>query len=89
MNLDIVSADPDSPDAGFTVVENSGAGQQILTVTADDSGDITGGVSFSIAGADADSFNVDANTGVVTLLKTLILRLKTPRLYCYCHGCCR
>jgi hypothetical protein len=68
-DVDVVPSEPLSPDTGITVIENSGAGQHILTVTADDSGDITDGVTFSIAGADADSFNVDANTGVVTLIE--------------------
>ena len=68
-DVDVIPSEPLSSDTGITVIENSGAGQHILTVTADDSGDITGGVTFSIAGADADSFNVDANTGVVTLIE--------------------
>jgi hypothetical protein len=68
-DVDVVPSEPSSPDTGITVVENSGAGQQILTVTADDSGDITGGVTFSLAGAHADSFNINANTGAVTLIE--------------------
>ena len=68
-DVDVVPSEPLSPDTGITVVENSGAGQQILTVTADDSGDITDGVTFSLAGTHADSFNINANTGAVTLIE--------------------
>ena len=47
--------------------ENSGAGQVIYTATATDSGDISGGVTFSLkAGSDA-GLTINPTTGAVTL----------------------
>ncbi|WP_342059993.1 cadherin repeat domain-containing protein, partial [Aeromonas sp. OTU364] len=48
--------------------ENSGASQVVYTATADDSADISAGVTFSLAGPDANKFTINATTGVVTLL---------------------
>ena len=48
--------------------ENSGAGQVIYTATATDDADISAGVTFNLAGADADLFSIDANSGAVTLI---------------------
>jgi protocadherin Fat 4 len=47
--------------------ENSGAGQVVYTATADDTGDISGGVTFSLGGVDAGLFSIDSGTGEVTL----------------------
>lgn len=46
------------------VAENSGAGQQIYTVTTDHPSDI----SFSISGDDADKFTINSSTGAVNLV---------------------
>ena len=51
-----------SADAG-SVVENSGAGQVVYTAVATDE---TSAVAFSLSGADAAAFSIDAN-GAVTL----------------------
>ena len=47
--------------------ENSGAGQVIYTATADDSADISGGVSFSLATGSDAALSINADTGAVTL----------------------
>ena len=46
------------------IAENSGAGQEIYTVTASDNVGID---SYAITGTDASAFNIDTNSGVVTL----------------------
>jgi len=52
--------------AGTDLVENSGAGQTVYTITADanDGGTIS---SYAIAGTDAGLLSVNSSTGVVTL----------------------
>ena len=67
-NLDEVAPTITSGVTSIKIDENSGAGQAIYTATADDSADISGGVSFSLSGIDAEKFDIDASTGVVTLL---------------------
>ena len=53
-NLDEVAPTITSADIADAVDENSGAGQVIYTATADDSADVSGGVTFSLAaGSDA------------------------------------
>ena len=54
-----------SPVTANAISENSGAGQEIYTVTATDNVGVT---SYAIAGADASAFTINANTGVVTLV---------------------
>ncbi|ETN92815.1 Cadherin domain protein [Gammaproteobacteria bacterium MOLA455] len=49
------------------VVEDSGAGQVVYTATADDSADISEGVTFSLAEGSDSALSVDEATGVVTL----------------------
>src|SRR4029453_9892384 len=39
----------------------------VYTATADDSADISAGVTFSLGGADASLFSIDENSGAVTL----------------------
>jgi hypothetical protein len=72
VTLDINNLDDTAPtiDSGATATaidENSGAGQVVYTASADDSADVSDGVSFSLAGADAAAFSIDASTGEVTL----------------------
>jgi hypothetical protein len=66
---DLDDADPtvtSGGDAG-SIDENSGAGQVIYTATADDSADISGGVTFSLSSASSDALSINANTGRVML----------------------
>ena len=47
------------------IVEESGAGQEVYTLTTTHFQDVT---SYAIGGTDASSFSIDQNTGVVTFL---------------------
>ena len=67
-NLDEVAPTITSGATATAIVENSGAGQVIYTVTVDDSGDISGGVTFSKSGTDQSLINIDSTTGAVTLI---------------------
>ena len=76
VTLDINNVDDTAPIVDFvgvvdelSIVENSGTDQQIFTAAADDASDISEGFTFSLAGADANLFAIDATTGVVTLLE--------------------
>ena len=56
-----------SGSVAASIDENSGSGQVIYTATADDSADVSDGVSFSLS-ADSDSaLSIDSATGAVTL----------------------
>jgi acyl-coenzyme A thioesterase PaaI-like protein len=48
--------------------ENSGAEQVVYTAFADDSADISAGVTFSLAGIDAAAFAINEDSGEVTLI---------------------
>ena len=65
--IDIDEEDPviTSSNSTNSIAENSGAGQEIYTVTASDNIGID---SYAITGTDASAFNIDTNTGVVTLI---------------------
>ncbi|MDP2549482.1 cadherin repeat domain-containing protein, partial [Oceanobacter sp. 4_MG-2023] len=67
-NLDEVAPTITSGDTATAIDENSGAGSVIYTATADDSADISDGVTFSLSGADAAYFSINSATGEVTLL---------------------
>ncbi|MDO6683809.1 cadherin repeat domain-containing protein, partial [Oceanobacter sp. 5_MG-2023] len=67
-NLDEVAPTITSGAIATTIDENSGAGQVVYTAVADDSADISDGVSFSLSGADAAYFSINSATGEVTLL---------------------
>ena len=72
VTLSVDNADDTAPtitsgDAATSIVENSGAGQVDYTATADDSADVSGGVTFSLAGADAAAFSIDSASGAVSL----------------------
>ncbi|WP_429161442.1 beta strand repeat-containing protein, partial [Aeromonas media] len=67
-NLDEIAPTITSGGTAAALNENSGAGQVVYTATADDSADISAGVTFSLAGTDANKFTIDAITGAVTLL---------------------
>ena len=68
-NLDEVAPTITSGATAAAIDENSGASQVVYTVTATDTGDISGGVTYSIkdGAGDFDAFSIDANTGQVTL----------------------
>ncbi|MDP2613910.1 hypothetical protein Q8W27_16715, partial [Oceanobacter sp. 2_MG-2023] len=61
-NLDEVAPTITSGDTATAIDENSGAGSVIYTATADDTADISDGVTFSLSGADAAYFSIDAVT---------------------------
>ncbi|TLU64725.1 cadherin repeat domain-containing protein, partial [Enterobacter sp. MF024] len=66
-NLDDSAPTITSGTTATAINENSGAGQVIYTATATDTGDISGGVTFSLkAGSDA-GLTIDPTTGAVTL----------------------
>ncbi|MDP2549475.1 cadherin repeat domain-containing protein, partial [Oceanobacter sp. 4_MG-2023] len=67
-DLDEVAPTITSGDTATAIDENSGAGQVVYTAVADDSADISDGVTFSLSGTDASYFTIDTNTGEVTLL---------------------
>ncbi|MFM5192214.1 beta strand repeat-containing protein, partial [Aeromonas media] len=67
-NLDEIAPTITSGGTAAAINENSGAGQVVYTATADDSADISAGVTFSLAGTDANKFTINAITGAVTLL---------------------
>ncbi|MDO6805596.1 cadherin repeat domain-containing protein, partial [Wenyingzhuangia sp. 1_MG-2023] len=67
-NLDEVAPTITSGAIATAIDENSGVGSVIYTATADDSADISDGVSFSLSGTDASLFSINSATGDVTLL---------------------
>ncbi|MDA9008145.1 cadherin repeat domain-containing protein, partial [Porticoccaceae bacterium] len=66
-NLDEVAPTINSSSSVAAIDENSGAGQVIYTVTADDSADASDGVTFALAVGSDSALSIDANTGAVTL----------------------
>ena len=68
-NLDDTVPTITSGATATAIAENSGAGQVIYTVTADDSSDVSGGVTFALASTapDNSAFTINATTGEVTL----------------------
>ncbi|BDI04953.1 hypothetical protein CATMQ487_19230 [Sphaerotilus microaerophilus] len=66
-DLDEVAPVITSGTVAAAIEENSGAGQVVYTVVADDSADISAGVSYSLGGVDAAAFTIDASTGEVKL----------------------
>jgi hypothetical protein len=73
VTLDINDLDDVAPaflsGSNATIIENSGSGQVVYTATADDSADISDGVTFSLlSGTNLDpALSIDAITGEVTL----------------------
>jgi hypothetical protein len=66
-NVDDTAATITSGDLANAIDENSGAGQVIYTATADDSADVSDGVTFSLAAGSDAALSIDAVTGEVTL----------------------
>jgi hypothetical protein len=67
-NLDDTAATITSGATATAIDENTGAGQVVYTASADDSADVTDGVSFSLSGADSAAFTIDASSGEVALI---------------------
>jgi hypothetical protein len=66
-NLDEAAPTVASGDTAVAIDENTGAGQVIYTATADDSADISAGVTFSFAEGNDPALTIDSSTGAVTL----------------------
>ena len=66
-NLDDTAPSVVSGDVAASIDENGADNQLVYTAIADDSADISNGFTYSISGADASKFTIDANTGAVTL----------------------
>ncbi len=66
-NLDEVAPTITSGTTATVINENSGAGQVIYTATATDTGDISGGVTFSLQPGSDAGLTIDPVTGAVTL----------------------
>jgi len=66
-DLDEWSPAINSNSQAMAIQENSGANQVIYTATADDTQDISGGVSFSLASSSDAGLSVDSETGAVSL----------------------
>jgi hypothetical protein len=66
-NLDEVAPTITSATVADVIDENTGVGQLIYTATADDSLDISAGVSFSLAAGSDSALFIDASNGQVTL----------------------
>jgi nucleoid-associated protein YgaU len=67
-NLDEVAPSITSGDTAVAIDENTGAGQVVYTAIADDSLDISAGVTFSLSGIDAAAFTINEDSGEVTLI---------------------
>jgi hypothetical protein len=74
-NLDEASPSITSGAVATAIDENSGSDQVIYTATADDSADVSDGVTFSLAGEVMQPLAIDASTGAVTLLLIQMLKL--------------
>ena len=72
VTLDINDLDDTKPvivsgETAVAIDENSGAGQVVYTAQADDSADVSEGVTFSLAEGSDAAVSIDENTGAVTL----------------------
>jgi hypothetical protein len=67
-NLDDTAPIVTSSTTATAIDENSGAGQVVYTVTADDSADISQGMNFSLSGNDAEAFSINGETGEISIL---------------------
>ena len=65
-NLDDIAPTITSSDFAI-VLQSAGANAEVYQAVADDSADISDGFTFSLAGADASEFEINAETGLVTL----------------------
>jgi hypothetical protein len=66
-NLDEVAPTITSADTAAAIDENTGAGQVVYTATADDSSDVSNGVTFSLSDDSDSALSIDASTGEVSL----------------------
>jgi uncharacterized protein YjlB len=86
-NLDEVAPTITSGATG-TVAENAAVNTVIYAATADDSADLSAGVTYSLSGEDADLLNIDAATGAVTLKASADFETKDSYSFSVCQGCC-
>jgi hypothetical protein len=66
-NLDEIAPSITSGDTAVAIDENTGADTVIYTATADDSLDISAGVTFSLTDDSDPALSIDPSTGAVTL----------------------
>ena len=66
-DLDEVAPTITSGDTATAINENSGANQVVYTATADDSADVSAGVTFSLTDDSDAALSIDSATGEVTL----------------------
>jgi hypothetical protein len=66
-NLDEVAAVITSADTAQAIAENSGSAQVIYAATADDSADVSNGVTFSLSDDSDSALSIDSSTGAVSL----------------------
>jgi hypothetical protein len=66
-NLDEVAATITSSGSAGAIDENTGGNTVIYTATADDSSDISGGVTFALANGSDQALSIDPNSGEVSL----------------------
>ena len=66
-NLDDTAPTITSAATASAISENSGADQVVYTVTADDSSDVSAGVTFSLAAGSDAALSIDASSGAVSL----------------------
>ena len=66
-NLDEVAAVITSADTAQAIAENSGSAQVVYAASADDSADVSNGVTFSLSDDSDSALSIDSNTGAVSL----------------------
>ena len=70
--------------------ENSGAGQVVYIATADDSSDVSNGVTFSLGVASDAAFTIDSASGAVTLTTDSDYEVQNQYNFVVdCHRCGR
>jgi len=66
-NLDEVAPSIESGDTATSILETAVAGKLVYEANADDTADVSGGVTFSLGTDDASAFTIDQSSGKVTL----------------------
>jgi acyl-coenzyme A thioesterase PaaI-like protein len=81
-NLDEVAPSITSGDTADAINENTGTGQVVYAATADDSADISAGVTFSLTDSDP-ALSIDPSTGAVTLSADADVDYETQSQYSF------
>jgi hypothetical protein len=68
-NLDEIAPSITSGDTAVAIDENTGADTVIYTATADDSLDISAGVTFSLTGDSDPALSIDPSTGAGHIIR--------------------